>query len=121
MLGLQHGRLSANRHTCPVALGNMHMYTLPCVPGCTALKLAAPRRPCSHVYREDWVALAEPQQVFHFDFHEAERNMQPVSDMLQFTFTQVGGWMGLGGVGRWAAAGQGGAGGQADLFLCLLF
>ena len=39
--------------------------------------------------REQWVALAEPQEVFHFDFHEAERNMQPASNMLEFKFTQV--------------------------------
>jgi hypothetical protein len=35
------------------------------------------------------VPLAEPQEAFHFDFYEFERNMQPASDQLHVTFNKV--------------------------------
>ncbi|GAB4824134.1 hypothetical protein N2152v2_011180 [Parachlorella kessleri] len=40
--------------------------------------------------RERWVALAEPQEVFHFNFYEADRNMQPASNQLLLKFNKAG-------------------------------
>jgi hypothetical protein len=37
------------------------------------------------------VPLAEPQEAFHFDFYEFERNMQPASNQLHITFNKVRG------------------------------
>lgn len=44
--------------------------------------------------RDKWAALAEPVEVFHFDFRDFERNMQPASTQLSLRFTQVCVWRG---------------------------